>query len=53
LNREEQLTQNQAKRVYADGTVIIARSREKITEIYKEMEERARKTELEVNERKI
>jgi hypothetical protein len=37
---------------YAEYIVIIATSREKIIEIYMEMEEKAGKIELEVNERK-
>jgi hypothetical protein len=37
---------------YADGIVIITTSRETIIEIYKEIEEKARKIGLKVNERK-
>jgi hypothetical protein len=38
---------------YADDTVIIARSREKIIEIYKDIEENVGKIVLEINGRKI
>jgi ribosomal protein L25 (general stress protein Ctc) len=51
LIREEQFIQNE-KYGHMQTTVIIARHREKIIEIYKKMEGKAGKIRIEINERK-